>query len=267
MIAIGDIWVHFSSTAVLQQNVLTATGLHNFSRGFAAPENGTTALWRLQQGLKTFLNVDSVSTIANINDTMTIVPVDIPADRAVVGSTIGMKLDCRLINLDCIFNQVSTPITFDCSKVLPRANGPITSTVNVTLYPSSNGTTFKLLAAMALPSLFNQSTTVLPVQVFQCSGSLQNVTFSGLNNDFKVLSLKTIDSSPVLSLWNLDSFAGKRDFIESALSSVGTSTIFVQGMNITALPSVFADGLSRLLVSFLSGQTIPTQSILVSTNL
>lgn len=263
MITIGDIWIHFSSTAVLEQNVFTTVGLHDFSRGFASPENSSNAPWRLQQGLKTFLDVDTVSAVTKLNDTMVVVPVDIPQDLAVLGSTIGMELDCNLINLDCIFNQASTPMTFDCSKAQPGADGPLTSTVNVTLYPSNNSTSFQLIAAMALPSLFNQSTTVVPMQVFQCSGSLQNVTYSGLNNNFEILASEAINISPLTALLDLDEFAGKRAYVESALSIVGTSTIFVQGMNTTTLPSVFGDGLSRLLTSFLSGETIPTQSLMV----
>jgi hypothetical protein len=264
MVTIGDIWIHFSSTAVLEQNVLTTSGLNDFSRGFALPETATTAPWRLQQGLQTFLNVNPISTVIDINDTMVLVPTDIPANRAVVGSTIGMRLDCSLINLSCIFNQTSNPMTFDCSQAQPGATGFFASTVNVTLYPTNNSTTFKLLAAMALPSLFNASTTVAPTQVFQCSGSLENVTYSGVNNDFSILTANAIDSSPLKALWNLGSFAGKQAVIENALSTVGTSTIFVQGMNVTTLPSVFGEGLSRLLISFLSGQTIPTTSIMVS---
>lgn len=264
MITIGDIWIHFSSTAVLEQNVLTTSGLNDFSRDFATPENAITAPWRLQQGLQTFLNVNPISTVIDINDTMVIVPVDIPANRAVVGSTIGMHLDCSLVNLNCIFNQNSNPIQFDCSQFLPGATGSFTNNVNVTLYPTKNSTSFQLLAAMALPSVFNVSTTVAPIQVFHCSGSLENVTYSGVNNDFSILTANAIDTSPLKTLWNLGSFAGKQEVIENALSTVGTSTILVEGMNVTTLPSVFGEGLSRVLISFLSGQTIPTRSIMVS---
>ena len=263
MVVVGDIWIHASSTAVPLRNVLTTDNLHSFSRGFAPPASRTTAPWRLQQGLQTFLGVNTVSTVTKLNNTIVIVPVDIPADRAVVGSTIGMQLACRLINLDCIFNQAANPVTFDCSKAIPGARGPITSDVNVTLYPTDNSTSFHLLASMALPSLFNQSNTILPTQVFQCGGSMENVTYSVVNSNFNIIKSNEIDSSPLTKLLNLDEFAGKRDNIENSLAAVGTSTIFVQGTNVTTMPSIFADGLSRFLLSFIAGQTIPTQSLMV----
>jgi hypothetical protein len=263
MITIGDIWIHVSSTAVLQQSVLTTDNLHSFSRGFAPSENETTAPWRLQQGLQTFLGVNTVSTVTKFDDTMVIIPVDIPADRAVVGSTIGLQLTCRIINLDCIFDQAENPETFDCSNVIPGAQGPITSNVNVTLYPSDNSTSIRLLASMALPTLFNQSFTILPTQIFQCGGSMENITYSSVNSDFNIIESNDIDFSSLTTLLNLDEFAGKRDVIENSLATVGTSTIFVQGTNITSMPQFFADGLSRLLLSFISGQTIPTQSLRV----
>ena len=263
MITIGDIWIHVSSTAILQQNVLTTDNLHSFSRGFAPPENETTAPWRLQQGLQTFLGVNTVSTVTKLNDTMVILPVDIPADRAVVGSTIGMQLSCQLINLDCIFNQTGDPETFDCSNVIPGAQGPITNDVNVTLYSTDNSTSIHLLASMALPSLFNQSNTIQPVQIFQCGGSMENITYLSVNSDFSIIESSAIDSSSLTALLNLDEFAGKRDVIENSLATVGTSTMSVQGTNTTSTPSIFADGLSRFLLSFISGQTIPTQSLKV----
>ena len=263
MITVGDIWIHVSSEAILQRNVFTTDNLHNFSRAFAPPENETNAPWRLQQGLQTFLGVNSVSTVTNVDDIMVILPVDIPADRAVVGSTIGLQLTCRLINLDCIFNQNAIPETFDCSNVIPGAQGSLTGNVNVTLYPTDNSTTIHLLASMAVPSLFNESTTVLPIQIFQCGGSMENITYSSVNSDFNILKSSAIDFSPLSTLLNLDEFAGKRDFIENSLATVGASTIFVQGINTTSMPSIFADGLSRFLLSFMAGQTIPTQSLMV----
>src|SRR5437667_5322602 len=116
LIMVGDIWIHVSSTAVSQQNILTTDGLNSYSRGFAPPDSASTALVRLQQGLQTYLDVSPVSTVRKINGMTILVPVDIPAQRAVVASTIGMHLDCGLINLDCTFDQSVSPITFDCSN-------------------------------------------------------------------------------------------------------------------------------------------------------
>ena len=262
MVTIGDIWIHASSTAIVEQNVLTTDNLHSFSRGFA-PGNETTAPWRLQQGLQTFLGVNTVSTVTKLDDTMVILPVDIPTNRAVEGSTIGMLLACRLINLDCIFNQAVNPATFDCSAILAGAQGSVTDNVNITLYPTDNSTTIHLLASMALPSLFNQSTTILPIQIFQCGGSMENITYSSVNSDFNIIESSAIDTSSLTTLLNLDEFAGKREFVENSLAIVGTSTNLVGGTNTTSIPSIFADGLSRFLLSFISGQTIPTQSLKV----
>ena len=261
MITIGDIWIHVTSTTVPKTTVLTTSGLGNFSRGFAAPEDSSTAPWRLQQGLRTFLEVSAVSTVVKLNDTTVIVPVDVPSDRAVVGSTIGMDLACNLINPNCLFNQLANPPTFDCSAVQPGAVGPI-GDVNVTFYPSNN-TSVNIIASMALPSLFNTTITIVPSQVFQCFGSLQNVTYSSVNGQFSIIASQSMANSPLTTLWNLDEFPGKRALIEGTLATVGTSTIVVQGMNTATVPSVFADGLSRLFLSFLSGETIPTSSLQV----
>jgi hypothetical protein len=263
MVTIGDIWIHVSSTAILEQNVLTTDDLHNFSREFAPSESETTAPWRLQQGLQTFLGINPVSAVTKVDDTMVILPVDIPTNRGVVGSTIGMSLACRLINLDCIFNQSANPETFDCSAIIAGAQGSVTDNVNITLYPTDNSTSIHLLASMALSSLFNQSTTALPIQIFQCGGSMENITYSSVNSDFNIIESSAIDISSLTTLLNLDEFAGKRDFIENSLAMVGTSTILVEGTNTTSMPPIFADGLSRLLLSFISGQTIPTQSLKV----
>jgi hypothetical protein len=264
MVMIGDVWIHVTSTTVTETTVLTTSGLGNFSLGFAAPENSSTAPWRLQQGLRTFLDVSSLSTVVKLNETSVIVPVDIPSDRAVVGSTIGMELECNLINADCLFDQISNPPTFDCSNVQPGAAGPL-GAVNVTFY-DSNSTSISIIASMALPSVFNTSVTIVPSQVFQCLGSLDNVTYSSVNGQFNIVRSEAVDSSPLTELWNLNEFAGKQSLIESALAIVGTSTIVVQGINTTTIPSVFANGLSRLFMSFLSGETIPTQSIQVFPN-
>ena len=92
---------------------------------------------------------------------------------------------------------------------------------------------------------------------------MENVTYSVVNSNFNIIKSNAIDSSPLTKLLNLDEFAGKRDYIENSLAAVGTSTIFVQGTNVTTMPSIFADGLSRFLLSFIAGQTIPTQSLMV----
>jgi hypothetical protein len=202
--------------------------------------------------------------VVKLNETSIIVPVDIPSDRAVVGSTIGIELECNLINADCLFDQISNPPTFDCSNVQPGAVGPL-GAVNVTFY-DSNSTSISIIASMALPSVFNTSVTIVPSQVFQCLGSLDNVTYSSVNGQFNIVRSEAIDNSPLTELWNLNEFAGKQSLIESALAIVGTSTIVVQGINTTTIPSVFANGLSRLFMSFLSGETIPTQSLQVFPN-
>ena len=264
MVTIGDVWIHVASTTVPETAVLTTSGLGNFSLGFAPPENSSTAPWRLQQGLRTFLDVSSLSTVVKLNGTSVIVPVDIPSDRAVVGSTIGMELECNLINLDCLFDQVSNPPTFDCSSVQPGAVGSL-GAVNVTFY-NSNSTSINLIASMALPSLFNTTVTIVPSQVFQCFGSLDNVTYSNVNGQFNMVTSEAIGNSPLTELWDLNEFPGKLSLIESALAIVGTSTIVVQGMNTTTIPSIFANGLSRLFMSFLSGETIPIQSLQVFPN-
>jgi hypothetical protein len=263
MVMIGDIWIHASSSSVSRQEVLTTSNLHNFSRAFAPPENSTDAPWRLQQGLQTFLGVNAISTVTKVGNTTVIVPADIPPNQVVVGSTIGLQLTCNFINPDCIFN--TTQGTFDCTSVQPGADGPLDS-INVTLYSGNNSTNFKIIAAMSLPSLFNSSTTIVATQVFQCFGSLQNVTYEGVNSGFDIITSSPINYSPLTSFWDLDEFQGKRDLVETALTSVGTSTIYVQGADVTTTPSIFADGLARLTMSFLTGQTIPTQSLMVLAN-
>jgi hypothetical protein len=260
MVVIWDVWIHVSSSAVPEQSAMTTSGLHDFSRAFAPPENSTTAPWRLQQGLQTFLGINPQSAVTQIDDTTTIIPADLPANLAVVGLTLGMQLDCDFINLDCTFNQ--TQSTFDCSSVQPGAEGNLTA-ANVTLYTGANATNFKLIAAMALPAVFNESTIVVATQVFQCSGALQNVTYSNVNNELNIVSSNAIDYQSLTSLWNLNEFAGKQELLEGVLSSVGTSVIYTQGDDVSTTPSLFADGLSRLFMSFLAGETVPSQSLMV----
>ena len=264
MITIGDIWILASSTSILDRSILGRADLHAFSRTFAPPENSDDAPWRLQQGLRTFLGVNTEVEAINISDTMVLMAADIPSDRAVMANTIGMDLTCELVNLDCIFDSNINPATFDCTQVQPGATGPLSSTVNVTLYPTKNSTTVSLLAAMDIPTLFNLSTTILPAQVFQCFGSLLNITYTGFNGDFNIINASAISVDPLTELWNLNEFAGKGALIESALGNIGMSTIIVQGTNTTTVPTVFAQGLSRLSISLLSGQTIPSQSLMVS---
>ena len=264
MITIGDIWIHASSSSILDGSLLGRADLHDCSRTFAPPENSDDAPWRLQQGLRTFLGVNAEVEVINIDDTMVLVAADIPSDRAVMASTVGMHLTCELVNLDCIFDSNVNPATFDCTQLQRGATGPLSSTVNVTLYPAENSTTVSLLAAMDIPTLFNQSNTILPTQVFQCFGSLLNITYTGSHGEFNIINSSAISVVPLTELWNLNEFAGKSALIESALGNIGTSTIIVQGTNTTTVPTVFAQGLSRLFISLLSGQTIPFQSLMVS---
>jgi hypothetical protein len=263
MVAVGDIWIHLSSTAVLGTGVLGTQDLHDYSRAFAPPENSSDAPWRLQQGLRTFLGVNS-EQVVEVGDTMVLVPSDIPSNQAVEATTIGMDINCQLVNSDCIFDSDSTPSTFDCSQVVAGATGTFGNTVNVTLYPSQNSSNIQLLAAMDLPTLFNESAIILPTQVFQCSGSLLNVTFTGSNGEFAVIASSALPLTPITQLWNLNEFPGKSTLIETLLGNIGTSTIIVEGTNTTTVPNVFAQGLSRLFVSLLSGQTIPSPSLKVS---
>jgi hypothetical protein len=265
MVAVGDIWIHLSSTAVLGTGVLGTQDLHDYSRAFAPPENSSDAPWRLQQGLRTFLGVNS-EQVVEVGDTMVLVPSDIPSNQAVEATTIGMDINCQLVNSDCIFDSDSTPSTFDCSQVVAGATGTFGNTVNVTLYPSQNSSNIQLLAAMDLPTLFNESAIILPTQVFQCSGSLLNVTFTGSNGEFAVIASSALPLTPITQLWNLNEFPGKSTLIETLLGNIGTSTIIVEGTNTTTVPNVFAQGLSRLFVSLLSGQTIPSPSLKVSSS-
>jgi hypothetical protein len=262
MIAVGDVWLHFSSTAVADPGVPLA-GQHNFSRAFAPTATPEQSPWRLQQGLKTFLDANSVSAIQQIDNTTLILPQTIPGNTNFVASTIGMNMDCQLISSQCTFdNESSSSPTFDCSDVEPGASGPIGS-VNATLFPSQNSTDFTLIASMALSSLFNQSATVLTFQVFQCIGSLRNIQYSFTNGQYDITQSTSSDTTPLADFLDLDSFQGKRDLVESAMNTVGISTIYVTGTDVTTMPTSFSDGLARLVISFLAGETIPTPSIKV----
>lgn len=193
---------------------------------------------------------------------MVISPVDLPFDSVVVASTVGMHLSCELISSQCSFNDQTNPITFDCTRVLSGAEGSL-GAANVTLYPSEDTTNVSILATMALPSPFNQSTTVIAAQVFQCTGSLQNVTYVSSERRLNITKSIAIDSSPLMSLWDFTEFPGKQQVVETALGSVGISTIYVEGMNVSSMPTIFSNGLSRLFAAFLAGETVPTPSILV----
>lgn len=260
IVLIGDVWLHAVSSSVIAPSVLGDSGAGDFSRNLAPPANASQAPWRLQQGFKAFLDIHPNTTVAKLNDTMVIVPRDIPSGSAVLGSTIGSQMSCHLVSAQCIIN--SQTLSFDCSAVQSGASGNLGS-VNVTLFPGAGSTSFNLVAAMALPSLFNESSTVLVGQIFQCSGSLRNVTYLFSSGGFNITTSDAIDFSPLTDLWNLDAFPGKSVIIQSALDSVGKSTIWVQGMNLSTLPSVFSDGLSRIFMAFLSGETISTPSIKV----
>jgi len=262
LIVIGDIWLHVSSASVSESNIAHLNSLHNFSRDFAPPDDSTDGPWRLQHGLQTFLGINGVSTVTQLNNTMAIVPVGLPLNSTVVASTVGMDLNCELVSSECTFNQQTNPITFDCTNVQPGAKGSL-GAVNITLFPSGNTTSLSLLATMALPSLFNQSTTVVAAQIFQCVGSLQNITYISSNNGVNITNSVAIDNLPLQSMWNLSQFPGKQQLIETALGAVGTSTIYVQGMNVSSMPTIFSNGLSRLFTAFLAGETVPTPSIAV----
>jgi hypothetical protein len=262
MIAVGDVALHFSSTAVMDPGVQLTAPL-NFSRAFAPAATPAQEPWRLQQGLKTFLNTNSISTVEQIGNTTMILPQSIPDNTNFVASTIGMQMSCDLITSQCTVNTSSVSPTFDCSAVQPGASGPIGS-VNATLYTQSS-TGFNLIASMALTSLFNQSSTVLIFQIFQCSGSLQNVNYSLNNGQFTITQSTATDTSPLATFLNLDSFQGKRTLVESAMDPVGKSTIWVQGTDVTTMPTIFSDGLARLFMAFLAGEAVATPSIEVST--
>lgn len=263
MVAVADVWIHLASTADIESSLLSTTGLHNFSKTFAPPATSAQAPWRLQQGLQTFLDVSTTSTVVELNDTLVVVPRDIPDSTSVSATTIGMGMTCDLVNSQCTFNQSAAPLSFDCSSVEAGAFGPISDTVNVTQYPSGNSTSFTYLASMALPSLFNQTNVVLAAQVFRCSGSLQNVTYYLDNGRYSISASQAIEPAPLDGLWQLDSFPGKREIISSAMDAVGKSTIWVQGINVTSIPEFFSAGLSRLMISFLAGETVPSQSLKV----
>ena len=261
MILASDIWLHTASSVVTAPSVLGTPGSRNFSRSFAEPANPSQAPWRLQKGLQAFLNLNANNTVAELNGTMVIVPRDIPHDGAVLASSIGVQMTCTLITPQCTID--SQRLTFDCSSVQPGATGFI-GPVNATFFPADNSTSFNLLAAMALPSLFNQSAIVLAAQVFQCTGSLQNITYLFSNGDFNITDSAAIDFTPLTDLWKLDAFPGKSEIIGSALDSIGKSTIFVQGMDISTVPSIFSEGLSRVFTSFLTGELVATTSLRVS---
>jgi hypothetical protein len=235
--------------------------VHNFSRSFVPQDTSSIGPAEMQQGLRTFLDASGSATVTKLNDTMVVIPRGIPDDTTVVAETIGMQLQCNLINPDCTFDHLSNA-TFDCSNVEPGAHGPI-GAVNVTFYSGLNPTSVNLIAVMALTTSFNSSYALLVDNVFQCNGSLQNITYSSLNNVFNIQDSKPIDSSPLTTFWDLDAFPGKRQVIEMVLTAVGTSAVYVQGTNVSSIPSLFADGLSRLFIAFLSSEMISTPSFLV----
>ena len=70
-----------------------------------------------------------------------------------------------------------------------------------------------------------------------------------------------MESSPLREVLNLDSVPGKRDLLLGIEGTVAQSTVFVKGMSVTGIAGVYADGLARMFMSFLAGETIPAASL------
>jgi len=245
---------------VIAPSLLGTNALRNFSFAFGPPASPSQAPWQLQKGLQTYLNLNPNNTVVNLNETMVIVPQSIPSEEAVLASTVGVQMSCNLFTPQCKINTAL--LTFDCSSIQPGATGTL-GPVNATFYPSGIANSFKVLAAMGLPSLFNATSTVIVAQVFVCTGALQNITYLFSNGEFNLTNSTAIDFTPLTNVWNLTAFPGKSDIIASALDSVGKSTIQVEGMDVSTVPSIFSNGLSRIFTSFLSGEMQASPSLMV----
>ena len=70
-----------------------------------------------------------------------------------------------------------------------------------------------------------------------------------------------MESSPLRGVLNLDSVPGKRDLLLGIEETVAQSTVFVKGSSLTGNAGVYADGLGRMFMSFLAGETIPAASL------
>jgi hypothetical protein len=275
MIVIGDVWIHFASTSVPDTTNKPAAsqgqaeGGGEFSRVFAPPANSSQAPWRLQQGLQTFLDVNSINQVQKLNSTTVLIPRNFPTGTDIVGTTLGIDMSCELVNSECTFKAASpgsSILSWDCTSVQPGASGTLSIPVNTTILPSTSSSTtdsFTLISAMGIPSLFNSSTSITVAQVFRCNGTFQNVTYSLTSGTLGITNKQEIDSSPLKEVLNLDSVAGKRDLLSGIEETVAQSTIFVQGMTVTGIGGVYADGLGRLFISFLAGETIPAGSLKV----
>jgi hypothetical protein len=256
MIVGGDIWLHIVSSSVLENSILQQDNPGNFSFAFA-PATGTQAPWQLQQGLKTFLDANPSTAVIQLDDTMIIVPHNLPPSSSVLGATFGVQVTCQAITPTCTLGQSAA--TFDCSSLQPGATGAF-GAVNVTFFPSGNNTTFNVIAAMELPSLFNETSTIRAAQIFGCLGSLVDITYLFANGDFSIAEQRATDFAVLKTLWNLDAFAGKRTLIQSVLNLLGTSAIWVQGTDVISDSNVFANGLAKIFASFLAGETTPVAS-------
>jgi hypothetical protein len=283
LFVIADIWIHLVSTAVVDTGIaVTGTvdqdGAGNFSRVFAPPANASQAPWRLQQGLQTFLEVNSLNTVLKLNTSTVLLPKTLPQETDIVATTLGIEMSCDLLNSGCTFSQTtsSAPLIWDCSSVEAGASGilsnPLTNPVNTTFLPNpASGTTsnatsnFTILSAMAIPSVFNASTTITVAQVFRCTGSLQNITysFSAAGGGFQITQKSDREVSPLVELLESDSVPGKAQLLEEVGRTVAQSTIFVQGMNVEGIGGVYEDGLGRMFVAFLAGEMIPAPSLKV----
>ena len=266
----ANVWIHLGSDVEVGEPLWDLDrNLGNFSRSFSPSPSSQTDI--LGGGLQTLLGLSTSTTVMRVNNSTILVPTAIPNDISVEALTIGLSLDCNLVNLDCTFDDSSSPLTFSCPSISPSANGPL-GDVNIIFYfPSttnmSNATSFSLLASMALQSPFNSS-TVLAAQVFQCSGSLQNLTYTFVSGQFNVTSSRVIGVQPLLDTWSalniqLSDNSQSIAVAQSILNAVGLSTLSIQNDDISTTPSVFTDGLSRFFVSFLSFQTSPSVSLKV----
>ena len=267
MLVIADVWIHLVSSTVVGEPLWTAPqdDFGNFSRVFGNVDEDLSQ--SLDGGFQTFLGLSPLNAVTQISNTTFLIPNSIPHDVSVQAETIGISLDCNLVNLDCTFWNFSDPWSFFCPTISPLANGPLGNANLTFLSPEngSNSTSFELLASMALPSPFNASSTTLAAQVFQCFGSVQNINYTSISGQLNITSLQAVSVQPLLDLWNELSLevVANQSVVQNILNMVGQATLVTQVDGITTTPSVFTDGLSKFLVSFLSSQTSTAPALMV----